>query len=365
MLSGSAVAIGMSAMPIGASELVHDEFANAIIIDGLDDVFNPYAPEGQTRLSDRAWQEALATGITALRITMRPVGNDDGTWHSFEKSAEFQTGRIMANPDRFMKVDRPDDILAAKREGKIAIIWGTQDTIMIGTDLDRVPKMREFGVRQVQLTYNLRNLAGDGALEEADGGISRLGYDIIEAVEANRMLIDFSHGGQKTMHQGALHAKLPTISHTGAMAIHPHPRHVDDETIRAVADKGGTVGVFMVPYLGPDPVPSGELLLRHIEHIANVGGQDCVTLGTDNDLLPLNYTEDQRDSLRDYMRERIARGVAAPGETVDFMPMVPDYNHLDVYRQIAGDLMARGWTRTQAEKLLGLNLLRVYRAGFG
>jgi membrane dipeptidase len=359
------MAIGMSAMPRGANAFLQDDFADAIIIDGLDDVFNPYAPEGQTRLTDRAWQEALATGITALRITLRPVGNGDGTWGSFERSAEFQTGRIMANPDRFMKVDKADDILAAKREGKIALIWGTQDTIMIGTDLDRAKKMREVGVRQVQLTYNLRNLAGDGALEEADGGISRLGYDIIEAVEANRMLIDFSHGGQKTMRQGALHAKLPTISHSGAMSIHPHPRHVDDETIRAVAEKGGTVGVYMVPYLGPDAVPSGELLLRHIEHIANVGGQDCVTLGTDNDLLPNNMSEERRESLRQYMRERIASGVAAPGETEDFIPMVPDYNHLDVYRQIARDLMARGWSRAQAEKLLGANLLRVYREGFG
>jgi membrane dipeptidase len=355
----------MSAMPTGANAFLQDDFADAIIIDGLDDVFNPYAPEGQTRLTDRAWQEALATGITALRITMDPVGNDDGTWDRFERSAEFQTGRIMANPDRFVKVDKAADILAAKREGKIALIWGTQDTIMIGTDLDRVQKMRELGVRQVQLTYNLRNLAGDGALEEADGGISRLGYDIIDAVEANRMLIDLSHGGQKTMRQGALHAKLPTISHTGAMSIHPHPRHVDDETIRAVADKGGTVGVFMVPYLGPDPVPSGELLLRHIEHIANVGGQDCVTLGTDNDLLPLNMSEEQREGLRKYLRERIASGVAAPGETEDFMPMVPDYNNLDVYKQIARNLMTRGWTRAQAEKLLGANLLRVYHEGFG
>ncbi|WP_265571584.1 dipeptidase [Sphingomicrobium nitratireducens] len=363
-LAAGAAGIAMTAGPLSAAAPKKDWFRSAIVIDGLTGLSDPYN-EGHARLTERAWKETREMGLTVFRTTVRPVGNDGASWEAFEESVDDVKAQISANPDRLTLVETVADIHAAKRDGKLGIIIGTQDTSMVGADLDRIPKMHELGTRTIQLTYNLRNLAGDGALEEADGGLSRLGYATIEAIEANKMLLDLSHGGQKTMAQGAAHAKLPMVSHSGAMAVHAHPRHVDDATIRAIAEKGGTVGVFFIPYLSADPVPTGETLLRHIEHIAKVGGEDCVTIGTDNGTLPIVLTEEQRAQFRANQKERIERGIAAPGEGEDFLPLVPDYNSIDLYKRLGEDLMKRGWSQRQVEKLLGLNLLRVYGQAWG
>ena len=99
----------------------------------------------------------------------------------------------------------------------------------------------------VQLTYNNRNLAGDGSLEPANAGLSKLGRKTIERIEAEKLLLDLSHGGAKSMAEAAAYAKRPmVISHTGAKALTDHPRNTADETIKGVADKGGVVGVYFM-----------------------------------------------------------------------------------------------------------------------
>ena len=133
---------------------------------------------------------------------------------------------------------------------------------MVGPELDRLAQMKKDGVMTVQLTYNNRNLAGDGALEPANAGLSKLGRATIERIEAEKLLLDLSHGGARTMAEAAAYAKRPlVISHTGARALTDHPRNTSDETIKAVADKGGVVGVYFMPFLTLDSKPKGDDLL--------------------------------------------------------------------------------------------------------
>ena len=102
----------------------------------------------------------------------------------------------------------------------------------------------------VQLTYNLANLSGDGSIEPRNSGITNLGRDTIRRIEAEKLLLDFGHGGARTIDEAIAFAKRPlTISHTGARAITDHPRNVSDAAIRGVAHKGGVVGVYFMPYL--------------------------------------------------------------------------------------------------------------------
>src|SRR5262249_56901974 len=105
----------------------------------------------------------------------------------------------------------------------------------------------------VQLTYNLQNLAGDGSLEPTNGGISNLGRDTIRRIESEKLLLDLAHGGARTIDEATAFAKRPlVISHTGARALIDHPRNVSDTAIKAVADKGGVVCGYFMPYLKPD-----------------------------------------------------------------------------------------------------------------
>jgi membrane dipeptidase len=308
----------------------------------------------------------VGTGVTVVRDTVFPVGNVADPWSDYQKSIETKHNIANANPDRIVLVRTAADILKAKREKKFGVVLGTQDSAMVGPELDRLATMKKDGVMTVQLTYNNRNLSGDGSLEPANAGLSKLGKATIERIEAEKLLLDLSHGGAQTMAEAAAFAKRPlVISYTGARALADHPRNTDDATIRAVADKGGVVGVYWMPFLTLDSHPKGEDLLRHVEHIANVAGEDHVGIGTDNGVLPQDTGPEATRKLNEWAAQRIKAGIAAPGEGLNVWPMVADYNSVDRYRRFAADLARRGWSQTRLEKLMGGNFLRVYREAWG
>ncbi len=341
-------------------------YDKAIIIDALGGIADPYAPNEQLRLSDRVWTEMIATGVTMLRDTVMPVGNFTDGWKTYQEDVAVKLNVINANPDRLVLVRTAADIVKAKRERKFGILLGTQDSAMVGPDLDRLAQLKKDGVMTVQLTYNNRNLAGDGSLEPANAGLSKLGRATIERIETEKLLLDLSHGGARTMAEATAFAKRPlVISHTGARALTDHPRNTEDSTIRAVAEKGGVVGVYFMPFLTLDSHPRGTDLIAHIEHVANVAGEDHVGIGTDNGVMPLVLDAATKQRLDDWQRERIKQGIAAPGEAVGVYPYLADYNSLDRYRRLAGVLQGRGWSEARLEKLFGGNFLRVYKEAWG
>lgn len=366
MMAGSAAVLVSAPAIAKPAKAKAGWYGNAIIIDALGGVGDPYSPPEQLRLGDRAWAEMVATGVTVLRDTVMPVGNVADAWGDYQKDVATKQDILNANPDRLVLARSAADILKAKREKKFAVVLGTQDTSMVGPELDRLAQMKKDGVMTVQLTYNNRNLAGDGALEPANAGLSKLGRATIERIEAEKLLLDLSHGGMRTMAEAAAHAKRPlVISHTAARALTDHPRNTADETIKAVADKGGVVGVYFMPFLTLDSHPKGEDLLRHVEHVANVAGEDHVGIGTDNGVLPTTLDEETKKKLKEWQEQRIKAGIAAPGEAVGVYPMVEDYNSVDRYHRFVEDLAKRGWSQTRLEKLMGGNFLRVYKEAWG
>jgi membrane dipeptidase len=341
-------------------------YDKAIIIDALGGAHDPYHAEGVSRMSDRGWAETVATGVTALRDTVMPVGDVADPWGDYQKDVADKRAYLAANPDRLLQVRSAADLLKAKREKKFGVIWGTQDTCMIGGELDRIAQMKKDGVMSIQLTYNNAALAGDGALEPRDGGLTKLGKATIKRIEAEKLLLDLSHGGARTMAEAAAFAHEPlVISHTGARALNDHPRNTGDETIRAVSEKGGVTGVYFMPFLTADGKPKAGDLIAHIEHIAKIAGEDHIGLGSDNGVLPMRMDEEMRKRMDDWQRERIKQGIAAPGEAVGVYPYLADYNSVDRYRRLARDLEKRGWTSGRLEKLFGGNFLRVYRGAWG
>ncbi len=341
-------------------------YDRAIIIDALGGTGDPYGPDGQLRWTDRAWAETVATGVTIVRDTVFPVGNGTDNWGDYRQDIANKQNLIAANPERLILIRSAADILKAKREKKFGVLLGTQDSSMVGPELDRLAKMKKDGVMTVQLTYNNRNLAGDGALEPANAGLSKLGRKTIERIEAEKLLLDLAHGGAKTMAEATAHAKRPlVISHTGARALADHVRNTDDATIKAVADKGGVVGVYFMPFLTLDSHPKGSDLIAHIEHVANVAGEDHVGIGTDNGVLPITLDPETKRKMDEWQQQRIDLGIAAPGEAVGVYTWVEDYNSVDRYRRLAMDLAKRGWSEARLEKLFGGNFLRVYREAWG
>jgi membrane dipeptidase len=364
MLAGSA-ALLVAAPTLGKSA-GQQWYRNAIIIDGLAGISDPYSPDDQLRLSDRAWAESRMTGITVYRDTLLPVGNVPDGWEQFKKNLDDYHNLLLANPDRLKLVEKASDIPACKREGKLGVILGTQDTAMVGPVLDRLAEIKKSGVRCVQLTYNLANLSGDGSIEPRNGGITNLGRDTIRRIESEKLLLDLAHGGARTIEEAIAFARRPlTISHTGARAITDHPRNVSDVAIRGVAEKGGVVGVYFMPYLASDMHASGSTLLDHIDHVARVAGEDHVSIGTDGGVLPVVIDAKAREAAKKDYEQRKAAGIAAPGEAPDVFPLVSDYNTIDKLERLGTNLMRRGWTQARIEKLLGGNLVRLYGEAWG
>ena len=362
---------GMAALAVGPALAQRKAsgpgwYDQAIIIDALGGTGDPYAPDNQLRYGDRAWAETVGSGVTVVRDTVFPVGNVADPWGDYQKSVSDKHNLIYANPDRMVLIRSAADILRVKREKKFGVLLGTQDSAMVGPELDRFAQLKKDGVMTVQLTYNNANLSGDGSLEPRNGGLSTLGRKTIERLEAEKLLLDLSHGGARTMAEAAAYAKRPlVISHTGARALTDHPRNTADETIKAVADKGGVVGVYFMPFLTLDSHPKGSDLLAHIEYVANVAGEDHVGIGTDNGVLPQAMDAEATRKMREWAQQRINAGIAAPGEGLDVWPMVKDYNSVDRYRRVASDLAKRGWSEARLEKLFGGNFLRVYRDAWG
>ena len=366
MMAGTAAALAAGPALARKADAAPGWYRLAIVIDALGGVGDPYSPEEQLRLGDRAWAEMVATGVTMLRDTVFPVGNVTDPWGDYQRDIAIKQNILNANPDRLVLVRTAAEILKAKREKKFGWLWGTQDSAMVSPDLDRLAQFKKDGVMTVQLTYNNGNLAGDGSLEPRDGGLTKLGKATIERIEKEKLLLDLSHGGARTMAEATAFAKRPlVISHTGARALTDHPRNTRDETIKAVADKGGVVGVYFMPFLTLDSHPKAADLIAHVEHVANVAGEDHVGIGTDNGVLPTHFDAESKKKMDEDQARRIKAGIAAPGEAIGVYPFLEDYNSVDRYERFAGDLAKRGWSQSRLEKLMGGNFLRVYKDAWG
>ncbi|KPF77540.1 hypothetical protein IP88_06015 [alpha proteobacterium AAP81b] len=353
----------LAALPGAARAAGFDtaRYDRTIVIDGLTGLDDPDGTETSIRLSPRAVAQYRQSGVTALGVTVGEVGNERMTWDATIANIGNYGRIIAANPELLTLARSAADIRAAKAAGKIAIVFGTQDTAMVGTDLDRLGILNGLGVRIVQLTYNLRNQSGDGSLEPGNAGLSKLGHATIERIEAEKQLLDLSHGGARTIAEAIAAAKRPPmISHTGCRSLHDNPRNVWDSELKACADKGGVVGIYWMPFLVPNSKAMATDLVRHMTHAVNVCGEDHVGIGTDGGLSATVIDAKAREQQAKFFKERSARGIAAPGEGADIFNIVADLDTPMRYRLLADALAAAGWPAARIDKVLGANLLRLY-----
>ena len=368
LAGGAAAAASVASGPaLAAAPRFSDaDFRRAIVIDGLGNIDDPSGDPNSTVMTPAGIAALRASGETAAHMTVNQVGNQPDVWEKTIANIATLDQVVTDNPDVFIKGVSAKDIRRAKAEGRTALLYGVQDTSLVGTELDRLAVLKGLGVRIVQLTYNLRNLSGDGSLEPANGGLSKLGRATIARIEKERMLLDFSHGGQRTQAEGlAATTRPPVISHTGCRALNDNPRNTWDAEMKACADRGGVVGVYWMPFLVANSKPTAADLVRHMEHARNVCGEDHVGIGTDGVLNKTVIDDAARAAQKKFYDERAAKGIAAPGEGADIFNIVAEWDDNMRFRRLADGLAQAGWSTTQIEKALGGNLLRLYGEAFG
>lgn len=301
-------------------------------------------------------RNAVESGITAVNLTVSQSGFAD----TVDRIALWMD-RIERHPDAFVQVRTVQQLREAKESGRLGIVLGFQDTTPFEGRLDPVETFRNLGVRVTQLTYNVRNLAGDGCLEPANGGLTRYGHSVVERMNELGMLVDLSHCGQRTTAEGITASTVPVaITHSGCNAVARHPRSKDDAELRALAEKGGVVGIYLMPFLTPGRVPLRADVLDHIEHAIDVCGEDHVGIGSDLSTTPIDGSDEYWMRHREFVSGRIARGIAAPAEDPDILFTVEDLNTHRRMELIADGLADRGHSDARIEKVIGGNWVRLF-----
>jgi membrane dipeptidase len=360
-VAGGAAAAVALALRDTASAAANDVYGRAIVIDGLGGFGNSKGAPGAP-LTDAFVQDIRASGITCVHTTILPVGStppDTAFTQAVIGIGECER-EIEAHPDVLARVRRVADIAAAKQAGRTGIIYGFQDGVAFETDLSRLDELYRLGIRVVQPTYNRRNLLGDGCLEPANAGLSKTGVEAIAKMNELGILVDLSHCGRRTA-TDAIQASVKPVAftHTGCAALNDHPRNRTDAELRAVADEGGVSGIYFMPFLSEGRQPTAADVIRHLEHMIDVAGEEHVSIGTDGSVSAEIVDDEFKEIFAGFVRRRREAGISAPGETEDGYLFANELNSPRRLETLAGMLSDRGHSDGRIEKILGANLLRV------
>ena len=351
--AGSGAAAGTRAFPF--------------VVDACGGPGDPSSEEGAA-LSARAIADVRASGVSAVNLTVGPVGERPSlaAFEGIFRDMAAWEKEIEAHPDALMRVRGAEDLDAAKSSGRLGLIFGLQDGVAFHDDLSRLETLHRFGIRIIQPTYNLRNLLGDGCLEPDGAGLSRAGHGAVERMNALRILLDLSHCGRRTTRDGLDASKRPpAFTHTGCASVTDHPRNKTDEELRMLADRGGVAGIYFMPYLRASGQPMAEDVVRHVERAVQVAGEDHVGIGTDGVISATDLTPEYKAQFRADIERRKKAGIGAPGEVPDVYPLIPDLNTPRRIQRLGELLLARGHSTARVEKIVGGNFARLFREVWG
>jgi membrane dipeptidase len=291
------------------------------------------------------------SGVTAVKTSL---AGTDAKFEDTVAEIAFVQRVIEHYPDIYLQVRVASDFARAKREKKFGILFSFESADMFEGKVERIELFRDLGVRVMQLSYNKSSPWASGVLADPPSGLTDLGRKAVEAMNANGVAIDISHANESTSKDVLALSKPPVlITHCGCKAIHPHPRNKSDEILKAVAGKGGVVGIYDLPYLTASPKqPALDDYMAHMTHALSVCGEDHVGIGSDSGLGPWDMSDEDFRKMVDYRQKT---GVAAPEE--DRPMYVTGLNTARRCEVIADALLKRGYPARVAEKVIGANFV--------
>jgi len=348
-------------------------YRDAMAIDGAGGVDLVYPddmePADVARLTAIELASAHASGLTAVIMTVAPAGRfwlNDAAFEKTKRDMATWRAKLAEHPETFLLVEKSADLETARRDKRLGVVFTFQGTEPLGEDVERIPLFRELGVRVIQLTHNRHNLVGDGSTELGNAGLSNYGHEVVERLNAAKIVVDLAHGSQRTMHEGIAASKAPMlISHTGCRALSDLPRCTGDVELRMLADRGGCAGMIFWPYLRTDTQPMAIDVVRHLEHAINVCGEDHVGIGTDAGVSPVDRSGSFEKDNREMIAALVSQTILTKGRPADLYTFIPDLNVANRFELLGGLLAARGHSTTRIHKLLGGNFARVLRDVWG
>lgn len=370
-----------------AESIVFDSygFSPRAAIDG--DAVLQAIEQGLSRIELKDMQEEM----TMTRVATDPIQQQEyrDAWRASGVTCVFQNAgeegqdpmRLIKRLARFTyvtdmipgfvaKAASPRDVMNAKRDRRHCLyLTGngvplTQQWVSVPDELRYVRVFFQLGIRMMHLTYQRRNMIGDGCGEKTDAGLSDFGEAAIAEMNRIGIIPDCAHSGWKTSLEAAKVSSLPVVaSHSVCGAIHPHIRSKPDRVIRAIADSGGYIGICCIPrFLRGD----GDIrvLLNHIDHVVKHFGADHVAIGTD-------VAYQAQDSSRE--RRKLPGREKRPTEFRSLWPADNYKASAQATESIAWTnwplftvgLVQRGYDDDVIRKIIGGNVMRVAQQTLG
>lgn len=176
-----------------------------------------------------------------------------------------------------------EDLREAEEEGKIGALLSVEGGEAAGGSVEKLERMYKDGVRLMTLTWNYPNEIGFP--NGMEGGITKKGREMVEAMENLHMIVDTSHLNDEGTREILMTCHVaPMASHSDARAVTGHRRNLPDDLIRLFGEKGGLIGLnFANHFTGAEDVTTLDSIVRHARHIRDVGGIDVLALGSDFD----------------------------------------------------------------------------------
>lgn len=290
------------------------------------------------------------SGITALHPAVG-IGGPEAHLRAWQFLSMING--FVASRDEFMRIDSADDFARAKASGRIGVILGVQNSEHFRNAAD-VDLFHALGQRVSQLTYNARNLLGNGSTERRDEGLSDRGVEIVAKMNEAGIAVDVSHCGDRTSLDAFEVSKRPVlITHSNVRALNPgHPRCKPDEVIQACGKAGSVMGITGVRNFVKDSEPTTiEDLLNHFEYVAKMIGVEKVGIGSDIDLYGYDAMPPE-----DYKRLKDSyKGSYAFRDKID----IEGVDHPKRMYDLTEGLIRRKYTDSDITGILGGNFVRV------
>lgn len=316
---------------------------------------------------DEYVRELVDGGVTAINETVASPRADFN--EIIRKSYEF-----MRRCDELdvLVTTTVSDIERAHQEGKLAVILGLQHlpfySAISPDDLGFIYMLHRIGFRIAQLTYQRRNLLGDGCGEKIDNGLSNFGIQVVAEMNRLGMVIDLSHVGPKSTLDAIEVSEDPVIfSHANCRSLCNNVRNKTDEQIKALAEKDGVIGISSFSLLlRLEQPPTFTDYLDHITHVIDLVGVNYVGIGFDtSNKVPVHPKIDMRERRKEvtnYPKIGAPSWYLIPTENAVNRHRIEELRHASHWRSnIANGLSDRGYSAGVIRKILGTNFLRIFQ----
>jgi membrane dipeptidase len=262
-------------------------------------------------------------------------------------------GVVAGRPDLFVRIDSAADLASVHGSDRVGLLVGVQNSAHFRDAAD-VETFHALGQRVSQLTYNSRNMIGNGSTERVDGGISDFGVAVVEEMNRVGMAVDVSHSGDRTTLDACEVSRAPVLyTHSNARALNPgHPRCKTDEAIRQMARTGGVMGITGVRnFVTKEEPTTVEHYIDHFDHVRDLVGVEHLGIGSDIDL---HGYDDMPPAEYDGLKAAY-KGSYAFRDKID----IDEIAHPKRVFDVTDGLIRRGYTDEHIRGFLGGNFQRV------